>query len=160
MTSKKVVEEGSVGGKKTEGGREREREMSLEPEGGRRAAKKKENDSAVGRETGRKRGLKREKGEKSEKAEGRRGERGENRRKQRVIDFCRGFASRYPLYPRLCGPAGGLPTGSRGEATTAGVATPSTDWRFPSPGGGANHQTVQHRESLLHSPRKHSTVHR
>lgn len=30
----------------------------------------------------------------------------------------------------------------------AGVATPSTDWRFPSPGGGANHQTVQHRESL------------
>lgn len=46
----------------------------------------------------------------------------------------------------LC--AGGLPPGSRGEATTAGVATPSTDWRFPSPGGGANHQTVQHRESL------------
>jgi len=23
-----------------------------------------------------------------------------------VIDFCRGFARRYPLYPRLCGPAG------------------------------------------------------
>jgi len=49
---------------------------------------------------------------------------------------------------------------SCGEATTAGAATPSTDWRLPSPGGGANHQTVQHRESLLHSPRKHSTVHR
>lgn len=60
----------------------------------------------------------------------------------------------------MCGPAGGLPAGSRGEATTAGVATPSADWRFPSQGGGANHQTVQHRESLLHSPRKHSTVHR
>lgn len=29
-----------------------------------------------------------------------------NKRKQRVIDFCRGFARRYPLYPRLCGPAG------------------------------------------------------
>lgn len=27
MTSKKVVEEGSVGGKKTEGGRERERDV-------------------------------------------------------------------------------------------------------------------------------------
>lgn len=31
-------------------------------------------------------------------------ERGGRGRKQRVIDFCRGFARRYPLYPRLCGP--------------------------------------------------------
>lgn len=49
-----------------------------------------------------------EKPRKGREEKGKSGE-GGGGRKQRVIDFCRGFARRYPLYPRLCGPVqGGL----------------------------------------------------
>lgn len=50
-----------------------------------------------------------------------------NKRKQRVIDFCRGFARRYPLYPRLCRPAGDIPgddVGRRDAIHRLAVAIP------------------------------------
>jgi len=46
--------------------------------------------------------------------EWRKSERGEDKRKQRVIDFCRGFARRYIRYIRDCADPQGTPGGSGG----------------------------------------------